>query len=212
VRISELSAASGIPLPTIKYYLREGLLSPGESTAVNQADYGRSHLQRLSLIRALLEVGGLSVATTKDILAAVDTPGLPLAAVFERAQKAVSQTGLYSGQGSDDARARVDALKHSRGWNVSEENPGGIAAANVIDAFRDLGYGNLLDLIDSYAAAALTVARADLDAVAKQPDVGAMAETVVAGTVLGDALFAALRRMAQEHVTSERFPVPGDRP
>ena len=39
------------------------------------------------------------------------------------------------------------------------------------------------------------------------------AEAVVAGTVLGDAMFAALRRIAQEHVTFELHPVaPSEAP
>jgi DNA-binding transcriptional MerR regulator len=44
MRISELSARSGISVPTIKFYLREGLLPPGSPRAVNQADYGEPHL------------------------------------------------------------------------------------------------------------------------------------------------------------------------
>jgi len=33
MRISQLSAESGVPIPTIKYYLREGLLPGGEATS-----------------------------------------------------------------------------------------------------------------------------------------------------------------------------------
>ncbi len=208
MRVSELSRESGVSVASIKYYVREGLLPAGEATAVNQADYGEAHLRRLSLIRALIDIGGLSVATAKEILQAVDTPDVPLAAVFGRAQRAVSQADLYERTGSEAARRRVDALIGDKGWLVSSKNPGRTAAANVIDAFLDSGHGSLLDLFEDYADAALAVAEADLSAVQRQSDVSAMADTVVAGTVLGDALFAALRRIAQEHVTAVRFPVP----
>ena len=40
MRISELSAQTGVPVPTIKYYLREGLLPEGERSAPTQAAYG----------------------------------------------------------------------------------------------------------------------------------------------------------------------------
>jgi hypothetical protein len=40
-------------------------------------------------------------------------------------------------------------------------------------------------------------------AVLRRPDVDSMLETVVIGTVLGDTLLAALRRLAQEHVSSQ---------
>jgi DNA-binding transcriptional MerR regulator len=61
--MSELSAATGAPIATIKYYLREGLLAPGERTSPNQARYDGSHVRRIRLIRALLGPGGLDVAT-----------------------------------------------------------------------------------------------------------------------------------------------------
>jgi hypothetical protein len=47
-------------VPTIKYYVREGLLPPGQLASPNQTQYDNSHLRRLRLIRALTEVGGLS--------------------------------------------------------------------------------------------------------------------------------------------------------
>ena len=79
MRVSELSQATGVPVPTIKYYLREGLLPRGETTtSPNQASYGDEHVARLRLIRSLLDVGGLSVATVRDVLAAVDDPGTSL--------------------------------------------------------------------------------------------------------------------------------------
>ena len=35
MRIAELSQTTGVPVPTIKYYLREGLLPSGELTSPN---------------------------------------------------------------------------------------------------------------------------------------------------------------------------------
>jgi len=52
------------------------------------------------------------------------------------------------------------------------------------------------------------VAEADLAAVGRRTTVDDMAETVVVGTVLGDGLIAALRRIAQEHVSNTMFPTP----
>lgn len=62
-------------VPTIKFYVREGLLPAGELTSPNQASYGEAHVQRLRLIRALLDVGGLSVASIREVIVAVDDPG-----------------------------------------------------------------------------------------------------------------------------------------
>jgi DNA-binding transcriptional MerR regulator len=56
-----LSAQTGIPVATIKFYLRGNLLHPGVRTAVTPAQYEQSHVARLRLIRALLGPGGLSL-------------------------------------------------------------------------------------------------------------------------------------------------------
>ena len=75
MRIGELSRRTGVPVPTIKYYVREGLLPAGQLTSPNQASYDDAHERRLRLIRALLDVGGLKVAAIAEVLAAVDDPG-----------------------------------------------------------------------------------------------------------------------------------------
>lgn len=74
VRISELADRSGVSAASIKWYAREGLLAAGERTGYNQTEYGEEHLARLHLIRSLIEVGGLSVAAARAVLAAADDP------------------------------------------------------------------------------------------------------------------------------------------
>jgi DNA-binding transcriptional MerR regulator len=64
MRISRLSQQSGAPVSTLKYYMREGLVHEGERLSGNQTDYDESHVQRVRLVRALLETGGLSIAAT----------------------------------------------------------------------------------------------------------------------------------------------------
>ena len=73
MRISELSEQTGVPVPTIKYYLREGLLPEGERTSATQAVYGEKHVERLRVIRALLDAG-VSIAETPRVVAALDDP------------------------------------------------------------------------------------------------------------------------------------------
>lgn len=78
MRIAELSRATGVPVPTIKYYVREGLLPPGELTSPNQAQYDQGHVRRLKLVRALIEVGGVSVAAVRDAVRRIDAPDVDL--------------------------------------------------------------------------------------------------------------------------------------
>ena len=199
--MAELSATIGIPVATIKYYLREKLLPMGESEMANQASYGAGHLDRLRLIRALIDVGGLSVASARRILEAIDSDA-SLPEVFKVAQHSVS-AAIESSDLEPVDLASIDALLE--GWHVSPENPGRLAAARVLSAFRGVGQTDQRGWFARYAEAALLIAAADLDEIESRQGRAAKAETVVVGTVLGDALISGLRRAAQEHVTSERY-------
>ena len=82
MRISELSARSGVSIASIKYYLREGLLTSGQQSATNQADYGEYHAKRLRLIRSLIDIGGLSISKVRATLAAMEDETAPMHHAF----------------------------------------------------------------------------------------------------------------------------------
>ncbi|GAA3651272.1 MerR family transcriptional regulator [Streptomyces chitinivorans] len=200
MRIGELARRTGVPVPTIKYYLREGLLPPGERTSPNQVRYAETHIRRLKLIRAMLEVGGLSIAAAREVLAEVDSPGRALHGMLGAAQSAVSRAAAERGTEEEWERAEreVSELVRRHGWAAKPGNPGWRALVQIVVTYRDLGRGELLDLLDRYAEAAGELALAELDMVARAPSADGKVEGVVLGTVLGDAAMAALRRIAQE--------------
>jgi DNA-binding transcriptional MerR regulator len=201
MRIRELSEASGVPVATIKFYIREKLLPPGELLKANQAEYGDEHLRRLRMIKGLVDVAGLKIADAARVLAAIDSE-LDLAEAFGVAQEAVSDE-VPDAELTPEAFARVDAV--TAGWHVSPGNPGRRSAARVA-ALCDQGVmSDERGWFGRYAAAALLVAEADLDEIEARPDRDEKVETVVVGTALGDTLFAALRRAAQEHVAAQRY-------
>jgi DNA-binding transcriptional MerR regulator len=204
MKMAQLSMTSGVPVATIKYYLREGLLPAGERQGPNQSLYGPEHLRRLRVIRGLIDVGGLSIAAAHQVIDAIDSD-LGLQHTFDIAQRTVSAT-IDPASLSPDSINTVDELL--RGWHVSPENPGRLAAARVLQTFTDLGQPDLSGWVPGYAAAALAVAEADLDEIDARADRESKTEMVVIGTVLGDALFAALRRAAQEHVSAQRYAPP----
>lgn len=74
MRISELAARSGVPVGTIKYYLREGLLPPGRATSRTTAEYEDAHIERLRLVRALTDAGGLGIAAIRRVVEVIDAP------------------------------------------------------------------------------------------------------------------------------------------
>lgn len=210
MRIGELSRRSGVPVPTIKYYVREGLLPAGQLTSPNQASYDAGHERRLRLIRALLDVGGLSLSAIGDVLEAVDDPEQPVHKVLGAAAEGVTPTdGEEAGPELEDARDEVAELLERRGWHVEEESTAGESLAGVLVALRRAGHGGFTELLDVYADAAEPVARADLDYVARRVAREDLVESVVVGTVLGEAMFGALRRLAHVDASARLYEETG---
>lgn len=208
--MSELSERSGIPIPTIKFYQREGIVPEGEKTSATQTDYSEQHVVRLRTVRALIDVGGLTIASAKAVLGAMDAEEIPLDWAFGIAQRAASKS-MPSAEVEPDAEslAAIDALIAERGWKtVLPVNPGRATAARVIEAYRALGQGSLESTLPAYAEAADLIAAADLAAIAARGERQAMVESVVIGTALGDTLLAGLRRIAQESASHRLFPAP----
>src|SRR6476469_3885676 len=74
MRISELADLTGVSIPTLKYYLREGLLHPGRSQGATRADYDDTHVARVLLVRTLIDVGRLSIDRVREVVTALDLP------------------------------------------------------------------------------------------------------------------------------------------
>lgn len=204
MRIGELARQSGVSVSAIKYYTREGMLPPGERTSPNQVAYADTHVRRLRLIRALLEVGGMSVANAREILAEVDAPGTSVHSMLGLAQVAVSHTPDRGDETDRQlAEHEVDALVARHGWVLEKDssekaNPGWESLVQLVARYRALGQDELLTLLEAYADAAGRLATAELDVVSKMETVDGKVEGALLGTVLGDAAMAALRRIAQE--------------
>lgn len=201
MRIAELSRQSGVPVPTIKFYLREGMLPPGERTGRNQARYDESHVRRLRLVRAMVDLGGLSLATVREILGAVDSPGEDV----DKAMGVVSK-GLIPEPDAvdDDALAAAQGVLVTLGWEDACEHPSVRTLAAVIAAGRDLGHELVPNLVE-FGRACERIAVVDLDYVADEKDLDRVLESVVVGTVLGDSALVALRRIAQTVESHRRY-------
>lgn len=197
MRISELSRATGVPVATVKFYLREGLLPPGRATGATQAQYDESHVTRLRLARALVQVGGLSVAAARGVLAALDDSDGSLHRVLGAAHSALAPQVAHEG---DPARAR--RLATAWGWRVHAEAPALRQLEQALTALDDVGAAASDERLTRYADLVHQIAEVD---VAGVPTTSAeeAATTVVIGTVLWEPVLLALRRLAQEAVSAE---------
>src|ERR1700742_910718 len=68
LRMGELAEASGVPAPTIKHYLREGLLPEGVKTSRNMAYYPPEFVDRIRLIKRLQEERFMPLKAIKGVL------------------------------------------------------------------------------------------------------------------------------------------------
>jgi DNA-binding transcriptional MerR regulator len=206
MRIAELSIRTGVSIPTIKYYIREGLLPTGEREAANQAQYAERHVHRLRIIRALIDVSRLSIASARALLACLDEADRSAHTVLGKAQYAITPPRQHL---DDDAlgyaRDRVDELLQRRGWTATSANPALQSLVEVMATMRRLQLDEFIALLDLYAAAAIQVAVAEIEAIRDRPDIDSLTEAAILGTVLGDVLLNALRRLAQEQVSRTIF-------
>jgi DNA-binding transcriptional MerR regulator len=211
MRVGELSSRTGIPVPTIKYYLREGLLPAGELTSPNQAQYGEPHIRRLKLVRALVDVGGLSIAAARQVLTALDSPEVPLHTTLAIAQRAAGPPApdgpCRSGPHWEQAVDEADDWLRRRGWRVDPDGPARASLAQLLLTLRELGQDDLLGMLDEYATAAERLAVAELALVGRQAGADGQVQAAVLGTVLGDTLLVTLRRLAQENACRQEFAV-----
>ena len=210
--LSELSAATGVPVATVKYYLREGLLPPGERRSATRADYGAAHVERLHLVRALVDGARLSLESVHRVVAALEHPPQTWHELLGVAQAAIDGPTPEVAV-SDGTRAVVDRL----GWGHC--SPGRLTHLQAaLDTATRAGVAVSPGRLEAYARAMTEVAVADLDGFTDDPGrarpEGAV-HYVAVGTVATDPVLVALRRMAQEHESELRYaraPVPGAAP
>ncbi|MBU2663749.1 MerR family transcriptional regulator [Actinoplanes bogorensis] len=195
--MGELSERSGVAIPTIRFYQREGLLPAGRLTSPNQAVYDESHVRRLGLIRAMVEVGEMPIAA--------------VGALFKRLREkdadeyvtlGLTQYALVREPEQPADESAVDELLSELGWEVRAHHPARAALASTIATLHRLGRPELVALLRPYALAAHELAEREVPMLVNDDDLDEKAETVVLINVLGDAMLGALRKLAQEDVTT----------
>ncbi|MEU6659026.1 MerR family transcriptional regulator [Streptomyces sp. NPDC046821] len=211
MRLAELSELSGVPIPTIKYYLREQLLPPGRRVTATQAEYDDSHLRRLRFVRALIQVGRVPVATAREVLAAVDDDSLGRTFRLGGALWALPQPPEEPADDPDiiKATAIVDQLLEELGWTTSRDvgslSPSYRSLVATVATLNRLGYTCGTAELAPYARHMERVAEHDIDRLDTFPGEAEKVEAAVAGVILVEPVLLMLRRIAQEEHSTRRF-------
>ena len=203
MKISELSARTGVTIPTLKFYLREGLLPQGELSSPNQADYGERHVRRAALIRALREVAGLPIARIAVIVDALEAGE----ATYEVVGAAVdSLGGADPGELTPEQEAigvELDAMLTRLGLPTRPES---LARHQLIRAFESaremLFPGAPVEMLMVYAQPMMEVAKFERAATPElfEQDPEVAVERAVAGLALFEPIILAFRRMTHEAI------------
>ena len=211
MKIAALSSATGVSVATLKFYLREGLLPAGESTAVNQADYGEAHVRRVRLVRALIDLGHLSLADVSRVLAAVDNDDMSLHDAFGVAQDAMVPQRLREG---DDYVLMLDEVTKFVARHRLDVRPEAEVRKLLADALlvlRDFGWVGRDGRVDSGLLDWLAEPIID-NAIERRcrlcpsrPIEPYRSSSAWSGTVAFEVAAAAIRRLALEHASYQRF-------
>jgi DNA-binding transcriptional MerR regulator len=206
-RISDLVERTGVPLATVKYYLREGLLPAGDKVTPRLTEYDDRHLRALGLIRILREVGRVPMESLRQLVAAARTPSGTVHELFAAAATALAPKPAPAGDLRPFTRELAAGLIEQAGWtnvrqdSVDREN---LAAALEVVASYDTHPRDPTELAP-YLRFADDIARYEIGHLDESKDrVGLLEEMVVGQVVFGEVL-AILRRLAEEHHSYERF-------
>ncbi|MEJ1922547.1 MerR family transcriptional regulator [Microbacterium sp. KHB019] len=199
MKISELSATTGVPVPTIKYYLREQLLPEGERSAPTQASYGERHVKRLGVIRALV-AAGVSIAEVRRVLETLDSPPASAHLLLGSAHAAITPR-------VDDSLdlAAAEDLVAGLGWTPGLCDEALLqAVARALDGLKAAGFEMPAEVRSAYLDGIRKIADAEVAGVPTSSPEAAV-QYVVLGSALVEPLLLALRRVAQQVASAERF-------
>ncbi len=148
LRMGELAEASGVSAPTIKHYLREGLLPEPVRTSRNMAYYPPEFVDRIKLIKRLQEERFMPLRAIKSVLdedperagALVELEDriLDRALAGERTRTSAAEVRERYGVPKEvlDRLAKIEVLSpNSRGYSPSD-----VKIIEAISRFRAGGY------------------------------------------------------------------------
>ncbi|MEU9703315.1 MerR family transcriptional regulator [Streptomyces sp. NPDC047981] len=195
-QLAALSRRTKVPVHTLRSYQDLDLLP-------TLPEYDESHVRRVALVKALLNVGGLSHAEVRRLVRHVEEERPPANELLRLTQHALPTPGAASpDQEWDWAQARVSGLIRGWGWQVGPDNPAWQTLCQVAIACKSLDHQDIPRLFPAYAENLERIARLEMQILSEQEDPESAATRLVTVTALGDVALSAMRRLAHEHFLS----------
>src|SRR5438093_6810747 len=110
LKISELAERSGVPVATVRHYLREGLLPEPVKTSRNMAYYPPEFVERIRVIKQLQEDRFMPLRVIRDLLDRQDAEPERLRAMIELEDRILERAlaGERERVPADEVRSRYD--------------------------------------------------------------------------------------------------------
>ena len=155
LKISELAGASGVPVATVRHYLREGLLPEPVKTSRNMAYYPPEFVDRIRLIKQLQEERFMPLRVIRDLLEREDAEPERLRAMIELEDRILERAlaGERERIPADEVRGRYevpgDVLDRLAELGVLSPDrrgysPSDLRIVEAISRFRAGGYDERL--------------------------------------------------------------------
>ena len=203
MQLHELSQRSGVTPASIKYYLREGLLPPGEAVHATRAEYSASHLERLELIQALRRIVGLNIGQIRGLVKMADD-GVPRLDLLAAVQRVVLDLGNYTTVIGGEAAEATAAVVRLRGWPDSPSD-----ARNALTAHLELMAGLKIPVsatvLEAYSKAMDDVAGLDIAATTAPESTDRLILTAAVGMHMHSQLLLKLLALAQASHAIRRY-------
>lgn len=203
MQLHELSQRSGVTPASIKYYLREGLLPPGEAVHATRAEYSASHLERLELIQALRRIVGLNIGQIRGLVKMADD-GVPRLDLLAAVQRVVLDLGNYTTTIGSEAAEATAAVVRLRGWPDSPSD-----ARNALTAHLELMAGLKIPVsatvLEAYSKAMDDVAGIDIAATTAPESTDRLILTAAVGMHMHSQLLLKLLALAQASHAIRRY-------
>jgi DNA-binding transcriptional MerR regulator len=129
LKISELAEASGVPVATVRHYLREGLLPEPKKTSRNMAYYPPEFADRIRLIKQLQEERFMPLKVIKELLDSGDGDPERLRALIDLEDRILDRA--LAGE-----RERIPASEVRRRYDVPKEVLDRLAELEVLTPNR----------------------------------------------------------------------------
>ena len=184
VPVSVLSRRSGVPIATIKYYIREGLIRSDQDPG---AEGAQAVVDQVQLIRGLVHVVGLSIRQVRQILALVRDPELSPAALMTGATVTLPLTGPRAADVDEAELEGARAALATVGFDDLPDAPYATQLLAAIALADECGIG-----LDDFA-------HLPLDSPSRQT------QAAVLGTVIYEPVLLGLRRLAHRELAG-RLP------